>query len=80
MTSGDNRYRCVVDGCGWALNAVGSGLPDGRVQVAPESTLLETVARAQSRAVDRELRAHLEGHDVVEFVATISRLRALAEA
>jgi len=65
---------CPVDGCDWRLR-------ESDVQFGPErgagptlEDAINAVAAGRAKARDAAIRAHLESHDVLDYLRTIRRL------
>ena len=59
-------YTCVIDGCDWVLSDE---------SVLPAQAIPGELSRREALIAD-----HLTSHDLVQYVATIDRLRAELEA
>ncbi|AFM10443.1 hypothetical protein PIS_054 [Saccharomonospora phage PIS 136] len=74
------RFLCPVDGCDWYTDDVTPATVD-TVPLRPDLPVGEAtngavarVAAACRRETETVLRAHVEGHDVVDWLRTIRRL------
>lgn len=75
------RYPCPVDNCDWYLDSppvdpriTGSTLAD----VFGFGTFAVHAVNSRAQEVEREIAKHLAGHEVIEWVRTVERLRTAA--
>lgn len=72
---GRSLARCPVDGCDVDLAAIIEAVPPAPIRVSADlgEALLEA-GREGAKARDAALRAHLETHDVLDWMRTVRRL------
>lgn len=82
MKSGLNEaalyWPCPVEGCDWKFKAEPVERERYVIEDPTSKGVADAVADASRRRaaeIDQELRAHLESHDVLDFVRTIARLK-----
>lgn len=68
------EWPCPVDGCDWRLRESDVEFGPQRGAGPTLEDAINAMAAGRAKAIDDHLRAHLESHDVLDFVRTIRRL------